>query len=142
MAKVTPTIPEIALPSASAILPEKFTRRGTMAIAAWDGACDWAFSAQQDSETTSNNDSEHLRDFIAHLILMLFVHSVFFTFPRLPHRARSMAYAAICKPAICSSAYSPEHQEAFAEQASARHGEPPQSISRAAHRKVQDADKG
>jgi hypothetical protein len=32
MAKVTPAIPEIALPCVSAALPEKFTSRGTMGV--------------------------------------------------------------------------------------------------------------
>src|ERR1700730_9969736 len=63
MAKVTPAIPEIGLPCASAALPVKFTRRGTGADDCVVALC-WAAARKQDIEIARIMESEYLPDFI------------------------------------------------------------------------------
>src|SRR5258708_14456357 len=79
MANVTPAIPAIGLPCASAALPVKFTRRGTGADDCIDAPC-WAATREQNTEITRNTESENLQDFMAHLIPLVF-------FFRTPQRA-------------------------------------------------------
>src|ERR1700738_625651 len=66
MAKVTPAIPAIGLPCASAALPVKFTRRGTGADDCVDAPC-WAATWEQNIEIVRNMESENLQDFMVYL---------------------------------------------------------------------------
>src|ERR1700687_1997534 len=63
MARVTPAIPAIGLPCASAALPVKFTRRGTGADDCVVALC-WAAARKQDTEIARIMESEYLPDFI------------------------------------------------------------------------------
>src|SRR5450631_514742 len=72
MAKVTPAMPVIVFPWASAAFPEKFTNRGT----ADDEASCWAFmkdtlNSAQKRETLRKSDRKHLANFMAVLLLDL-----------------------------------------------------------------------
>src|SRR5260370_26863255 len=58
MAKVTPAIPAIGLPCASAALPEKFTRRGTTA-GDGEGLDCWALEGGQNNKLPRHALSKH-----------------------------------------------------------------------------------
>src|ERR1700722_18542530 len=75
MAKVTPAMPVIVFPWASAVFPEKFTNRGTAEDERDEASCcafikDTLTSAQK-SETLRKSESKHLANFTAVLLLDL-----------------------------------------------------------------------
>src|ERR1700680_2856967 len=63
MAKVTPAIPGIGLPCASAVLPVKFTRRGTVGEDDVVATC-WASTTEQNIEIPSSVENKYPADFI------------------------------------------------------------------------------